>query len=172
MSENMKEGSGCCGSCGCNANPLLEQLKVRVREIKKNNGTKLMCLQEAQHIYGFLAVEAIEYIARKMETSTTELYSIASFYSQFKFVKQGRYRISLCLGTACYVKGANLVQAKLEESLGIKLGSTTSDGKWTLDSARCVGCCGLAPVMLINDKVYPTVSPAKVEAILKEYEGR
>ena len=171
MSENIKEGAACT-ACSCGNNSPLEQLKIKIQEIKKNNGTKLMCLQEAQAIYGFLAEEAINLIAKEMETTTTDLFSIASFYSQFKFVKQGRYRISLCLGTACYVKGANLVLAKLEDSLKIKLGQTSTDGKWTLDSARCVGCCGLAPVMLINNKVYPIVTPAKVDGILKEYEGK
>ena len=135
-----------------------------------NKGTKLMALQLAQVMYGSLDKDCLRYIADAFKTTTTELCSVASFYDQFKFTKQGKYRINLCLGTACYVRGAALVQDKLEQVLGVKMGETTADGLFTLASARCVGCCGLAPVMMINDEVFPSMTPEKVEGILKQFK--
>jgi NADH:ubiquinone oxidoreductase subunit E len=156
----------------CSENDKFAQYQTLITKIKKQNGTKLMALQEAQNTFGYLPKEAIAMIAQTFMTTTNEIYSIASFYAQFKFVKQGRFRIALCLGTACYVRGAANIQRKLEEVLKLKMGETTPDGKFTLGSARCVGCCGLAPVMLINDKVYPTVKPEKVVEILNEYKDK
>jgi NADH:ubiquinone oxidoreductase subunit E len=140
-----------------------------VKDIKNKNGTKLMALQDAQVQFGYLDQDVMRIIADVFNTTTSEIYAIASFYAQFKFVKQGKYRISLCLGTACYVRGAANIQRKLEECLNLKTGQTTPDGKFTLGVARCVGCCGLAPVMLINEKVYPAVKPEQIPTILGEY---
>jgi NADH:ubiquinone oxidoreductase subunit E len=154
----------------CENNNKFNEFKQKAQDIKNNNGTKLMALQEAQVLFGYLDKDAMNTIAEVFESTTSEIYGIASFYSQFKFVKQGKYRISLCLGTACYVRGAAKIQTKLEETLKVKMGETTPDGKFTLGSARCVGCCGLAPVMLINDKVYPTLTPDKIPSIIGEYK--
>jgi NADH:ubiquinone oxidoreductase subunit E len=159
-------------STPCSDNNKFNQYQKLITKIKHHNGTKLMALQEAQNTFGYLAKEAMEMIANTFETTTSEIYSIASFYAQFKFVKQGKYRIALCLGTACYVRGAANIQKKLEELLNLKMGETSVDGKFTLGSARCVGCCGLAPVMLINDKVYPAVKPENVSKILDEYKNK
>jgi NADH:ubiquinone oxidoreductase subunit E len=153
-----------------NCNSKFNEFTALVKKIVSSNGTKLMALQEAQQTFGYLDKEAMEIVASEFNTSTSEIYSIASFYSQFKFVKQGKYRISLCLGTACYVRGAANVQKKLEEVLKVKMNETTPDGKFTLGNARCVGCCGLAPVMLINEKVYPTVKPEQITSIIEEYK--
>ncbi|MDR0826251.1 MAG: NAD(P)H-dependent oxidoreductase subunit E [Mycoplasmataceae bacterium] len=165
---NDKNETLACDSC--QANDKFKQFEETILKIRKSDGTKLMALQEAQTLFGYLDKDAMNIIAKTFETSTNEIYSIASFYSQFKFVKQGKYRIALCLGTACYVRGAAKVQTKLEEVLQVKMGQTTPDGKFTLGSARCVGCCGLAPVMLINEKVYPTMTPDKVPNIISEYK--
>jgi NADH-quinone oxidoreductase subunit E/NADP-reducing hydrogenase subunit HndA len=166
----MIETNGQSLKCGaCKNNDKFTEFETRVQAIKNKNGTKLMALQEAQGLFGYLDKDAMNIVARIFETTTSEIYGIASFYSQFKFVKQGKYRIALCLGTACYVRGAALVQAKLEEVLKVKMGETTADEKFTLGNARCVGCCGLAPVMLINDKVYPSMTPDKVPNIIGEY---
>jgi NADH:ubiquinone oxidoreductase subunit E len=167
MTENGNQSSK-CGTCANNNK--FDEFKQKALDIKNNKGTKLMALQEAQVLFGYLDKDAMNTIAEVFESTTSEIYGIASFYSQFKFVKQGKYRISLCLGTACYVRGAAKVQAKLEETLKVKMGETTPDGKFTLGSARCVGCCGLAPVMLINDKVYPTLTPDKIPNIIGEYK--
>jgi NADH:ubiquinone oxidoreductase subunit E len=166
--ENInKETLGCAH---CQTNDRFDEFARVVENIKTNGGTKLMALQEAQVKFGYLDKDAMNVIAKIFATTTSEIYSIASFYAQFKFVKQGKYRISLCLGTACYVRGAANVQRKLEEVLQIKMGDTSKDGKFTLGSARCVGCCGLAPVMLINEKVYPSVKPDQVPNIINEYK--
>ncbi|MCF0227725.1 MAG: NAD(P)H-dependent oxidoreductase subunit E [Malacoplasma sp.] len=157
--------------CNNPGNELWDKFTKEVDKIRKmDKGTKLMALQSAQVMYGYLDKDCITYIAKAFNTSTTDLYSVASFYAQFKFTKQGKYRINLCLGTACYVRGAALVQDKLEQALGVKMGETTKDGLFTLTSARCVGCCGLAPVMMINDEVFPSMTPEKVEGIINQFK--
>ena len=132
----------------------IQEFEAKVKQIHDKNGTKLMCLQLAQTEFGYLSKEAMGIIAKEFGTTTSEIYSIATFYAQFTFVKKGKYVISVCLGTACYVKGSAKVLEKFEQILGIKVGETTNDGLFTLTTARCVGCCGLAPVTMINDKVY------------------
>ncbi|MDR1234861.1 MAG: NAD(P)H-dependent oxidoreductase subunit E [Mycoplasmataceae bacterium] len=165
--SDTNSGSLACETC--KTNDTFDIFTIKVKEIKAKNGTKLMALQEAQVQFGYLDKDAMNIVANVFETTTSEIYSIASFYAQFKFVKQGKYRIALCLGTACYVRGASKIQQKLEEVLQLKMGETSKDGKFTLGSARCVGCCGLAPVMLINEKVYPAVKPEQVPDIINEY---
>lgn len=155
----------------CQHNDKFAQFEHKCKEIKKSNGTKLMALQEAQVLFGYLEKDAMEIVANVFDTTTSDIYAIASFYAQFKFTKQGKYRIALCLGTACYVRGAAKVQEELEKELGVKMNETTKDGKFTLGSARCVGCCGLAPVMLINEKVYPSIKPENVKNVLNEYKN-
>ncbi|MDR2369338.1 MAG: NAD(P)H-dependent oxidoreductase subunit E [Mycoplasmataceae bacterium] len=167
MMENKGESLACNA---CNTNDAFDAFAETVRTIKAKHGTKLMALQEAQVKFGYLDKDAMNIIADVFDTTTSEIYAIASFYAQFKFVKQGKYRIALCLGTACYVRGAAKIQQKLEEVLQMKMGDTSQDGKFTLGSARCVGCCGLAPVMLINEKVYPAVKPEQVPEIINEYK--
>lgn len=145
----------------------IEEFALRVKQIHSKNGTKLMCLQEAQTSFGYLSREVMRLIADEFNTTTSEIYSIATFYTQFTFVKKGKYVITVCLGTACYVKGSAKVLDKFEQILGIKLGQTTHDGMFTLATARCVGCCGLAPVTMINDKVY-TITPEHVQETINE----
>lgn len=145
----------------------IEEFATKVKQIHSKNGTKLMCLQEAQANFGYLSQEAMRIIADEFDTTTSEIYSIATFYTQFTFTKKGKYVITVCLGTACYVKGSAKVLEKFEQILGIKLGETTPDGMFTLASARCVGCCGLAPVTMINDKVF-TITPDYVQETIDE----
>lgn len=146
----------------------IQEFEQRVKKIHDENGTKLMCLQLAQTEFGYLSREAMTIIAKEFHTTTSEIYSIATFYAQFTFVKKGKYVINVCLGTACYVKGSADLLAKFEQLLGIKLGETTQDGLFSLAAARCVGCCGLAPVVMVNDKVY-SLTPAKCADVIKEY---
>lgn len=132
----------------------IEEFSTKVKKIHEKNGTKLMALQAAQSDFGYLSREVMRVIADEFNTTTSDIYSIATFYAQFTFVKKGKYVITVCLGTACYVKGSAQILEKFEQILGIKLGQTTNDGMFTLASARCVGCCGMAPVTMVNDKVY------------------
>ena len=126
-------------------------------------------LQKAQEIYGYLPVEVQSMVADGLGISLSEVYGVATFYSQFSLNPKGIYQISICLGTACYVKGADKILEALESRLGIKCGECTPDGVFSLDSCRCVGACGLAPVMMINDDVYGRMTEDQIDDILKKY---
>lgn len=132
-------------------------------------GCLMPVLQQAQDIYGYLPIEVQTMIAEGLGISLSEVYGVATFYSQFSLNPKGEYRISVCLGTACYVKGAAKILQEVENKLSIKSGECTPDGLFSIDSCRCVGACGLAPVMMVNDEVYGKVTPAQVNAIIDEY---
>ena len=136
---------------------------------KKTQGSLISILQKAQEIFGYLPEEAQEVIARELNLPLEEVYGVATFYSQFSLNPKGKYEISVCMGTACYVKGADKILKRLSELLGIEPGGCTKDGKFSLTECRCLGACGLAPVMKINDKVYGKITPPELENILKEY---
>ena len=126
-------------------------------------------MQKAQEIYGYLPIEVQTMISEWTGIPMEKIYGVATFYAQFALAPKGEYRISVCLGTACYVKGSQGVYDKISEVLGIGEGECTADGKFSLDSCRCVGACGLAPVMMINDDVYGRLTPDQVPAILAKY---
>lgn len=132
-------------------------------------GALLPVLQEAQAIYGYLPIEVQQMVADGLEISLSEVYGVATFYSQFSLTPKGEHRISVCLGTACYVKGADKILAAIEEKLGIKSGECTPDGLFSIDSCRCVGACGLAPVMMVDDEVYGKMTVDQVDKILDKY---
>ncbi len=129
-------------------------LKTVIAEHKDDKGALMPVLQKAQEIYGYLPIEVQSMIASEMNIPLEKVYGVSTFYSQFSLNPKGKYRISVCLGTACYVKGSGEVFNKLQEILGIKSGEITPDGKFSLQDCRCIGACGLAPVMTINDDVY------------------
>lgn len=146
-----------------------KQLREQLGEIKANNGSLVQALQHAQGIYGYLPIEVQKMVAGIMEAPLSEVYGVATFYSQFSLFPKGENKISVCLGTACYVKGSGKVFEKLEQLLGIKGGECTEDGKFSLDACRCLGACGLAPVMMINDEVYGRLTPEELDNILAKY---
>lgn len=148
-----------------------KQLSKKLDLIKNMRGALIPCLQEAQNIYGYLCPEIIDLIAEKLNTSSERVYEVASFYSQFKLQPIGKHRISVCLGTACYVKGADEVFKKIMQVLNIEEGETTKDGYFSLDTVRCVGCCSLAPLMLIDDKLYAKVEVDQVENIINTFKA-
>ena len=148
----------------------LVELTKKIDLIKNMRGALIPCLQEAQAIYGYLCPEIMELIANKLKITTERVYEVASFYSQFKLQKIGLHRVSVCLGTACYVKGADEVMKEVQKVLAIEEGGTTQDGFYSLDSVRCVGCCSLAPLMLIDDKLYAKVVPSQVKDILENFK--
>ena len=127
-------------------------------------------LQEAQGIYGYLPMPVQKKIAEALGISLSEVYGVVTFYSQFSLNPKGKHRISVCLGTACYVKGSDKVLEEVEKELGIKCGECTADGLFSIDSCRCVGACGLAPVMMVGDEVYGKLTPDKVKGILDSYK--
>ena len=146
-----------------------EKLRQVIAEHKGQPGATMPVLQAAQEIFGYLPEEVQIIIAEGLEIPLSEVYGVATFYAQFTLNPKGKYQISLCLGTACYVKGAADVLAAVEKKLGIKTGSITPDGKFSLDACRCIGACGLAPVMMINEDVYGRLTPDKVGPILDKY---
>lgn len=146
-----------------------EALLSVIRELKDEKGCLMPIMQKAQEIYGYLPIEVQKMIADELQVPMEKIYGIATFYSQFALNPKGEYQISVCLGTACYVKGAGDIYNKLQELLGISGGECTPNGKFSLDACRCVGACGLAPVMMINDEVYGRLAVEDVEAILAKY---
>ncbi|MCU0458515.1 MAG: NADH-quinone oxidoreductase subunit NuoE [Bacteroidales bacterium] len=127
-------------------------------------------LHRTQEHFGYLPAEVQEAIAAKLNISTAQVYGVVTFYSFFTMTPKGKHPISICMGTACYVRGAEKVLDEFKKELAIQVGQTTADGKFSLSSLRCVGACGLAPVVLVGEKTYGRVAPDDVKAILKEYE--
>lgn len=144
-------------------------LKKVIAELKDTKGALMPILQHAQEIYGYLPIEVQTMISDETGIPLEKIYGVSTFYSQFSLQPKGQYRISVCLGTACYVKGSGDIFKKLEELLGITNGECTPDGKFSLDSCRCVGACGLAPVMMINDEVYGRLTVDDIPGILAKY---
>ena len=141
-----------------------------IHELEGEKGALMPIMQKAQEIYGYLPIEVQTMISDELHVPLEKIYGVATFYSQFALNPKGRYQISVCLGTACYVKGSGDIYNKLMELLGIVGGECTPDGKFSLDACRCVGACGLAPVMMINDEVYGRLSVGDIEGILAKYE--
>ncbi len=144
-------------------------LMAAIMEMKDEPGSLMPIMQKAQEIYGYLPIEVQTMISDATGTPLEKIYGVSTFYSQFTLEPKGKYQISVCLGTACYVKGSQAVYDKLQELLGIGEGGCTPDGKFSLDSCRCIGACGLAPVMMINDDVYGRLTPDMVKGILEKY---
>ncbi len=147
-----------------------EQLDAVIAELKGTPGALMPVLQQAQEIYGYLPIEVQRMIALKMGVSIEEVYGVSTFYSQFVLNPKGEVAIAVCLGTACYVKGSGDILDKITQILGLPAGSTTPDGKYSLEATRCIGACGLAPVLTINNEVYGRLVPADMEGILAKYK--
>ncbi len=149
-----------------------EQEAELLAVIEKHNGEKgamMPILQEAQGIYGYLPIEVQKIIADKTGVSMEEIFGIVSFYSQFKLNPDGKYAISVCLGTACYVKGSGEVLEEISKQLNVPVGSTSPDGKYSVEATRCLGACGLAPVMTVNGEVYGSLKKEDVKTVLAKY---
>ena len=146
-----------------------EQLNQVIAELKDQPGALMPVLQRAQGIFGCVPMDVQKIIAEGLGVTLSEVYGVATFYSQFRLEPNGKYTISVCLGTACYVKGSQKVLDRLSEELKIPVGDTTDDGLFTLNATRCLGACGLAPVMTINDEVYGRLVPDDIPGILAKY---
>ena len=147
-----------------------EQQLREIIDANKQDPSRLMAvMQQAQDVYGYLPMEVQQMIADGMGVPLEKVYGVATFYAQFALSPKGVYNISVCLGTACYVKGSGDVFAKLGECLGIQGGECTNDGKFSLEACRCIGACGLAPVMTINDDVYGRLVADDIPGILAKY---
>ena len=140
-------------------------------EANKHDKSLLMAvMQQAQDIYGYLPREVQVMIAEGMDVPLEKVFGVATFYAQFSLSPKGKYNISVCLGTACYVKGSGEIFDKISEKLGIEADECTADGKFSLTACRCIGACGLAPVMTINDDVYGRLTPDQIDGILAKYQ--
>lgn len=152
-------------------NALYERLKEVIETTKSMRNPLIEVLRQAQDIFGYLPIEVQEFIAQEMNIPASKIYGVITFYNYFTMKPRGKYTINLCMGTACYVKGAPRLAQMMEEELGVKIGETTADGKFTLSAVRCVGACSLAPVFVIGEDTYGRVDTRdKMSAILKRYE--
>ncbi len=154
---------------GC-SNEMEKKLQEIITKHKDTRGSLIQVLHEAQDLYGYLPMEVQLKIAEGLGVPLAEVYGVVSFYTQFTTNPKGKYRISVCMGTACYVKGSQEILDKFREKLGINTGECTEDGKFSLDACRCIGACGLAPVVTVNDDVYGKLTADMVDDILKKYE--
>ena len=149
-----------------------EQLNQVIAELKDQPGALMPVLQRAQGIFGCVPMDVQKIIAEGLGVTLSEVYGVATFYSQFRLEPNGKYTISVCLGTACYVKGSQKVLDRLSEELQTPVGKTSQDGLFTLNATRCLGACGLAPVMTINDEVYGRLVPDDIPGILAKYREK
>lgn len=145
-----------------------ELLKV-IADKKDDKGALMPVLQKAQDIYGYLPIEVQKIIADEMNIPLEKIYGVVTFYSQFSLNPKGKYKISVCLGTACYVKGSGDIYDRLQERLGIAGGECTPDGKFSLEACRCIGACGLAPVLTVNEEVFGRITADDVDDILAKF---
>lgn len=147
----------------------IEELKDVCKSFNYDKGELINVLHKAQGIFGYLPAEVQEIIAKELNISVAHVYGVVSFYSFFTMLPKGEHPVSICLGTACYVRGAEKIIDEFKRILNINVGETTADGKFSLACLRCVGACGLAPVVLVGDKVYGRLSPDSVKDIVAEY---
>jgi NADH:ubiquinone oxidoreductase subunit E len=159
-------------SCNCGRESESEKLGRVVEliaEYKGREGSLIQLLHLAQGIYGYLPMEVLRRVAEGLDMPLSQVTGVATFYSFFTMQPRGENTIRVCLGTACYVRGGKQIIARLQELLGIGVGATTADGKFTLEVMRCIGACGLAPAITINGKVFKQVNPEKLQAIIEQY---
>ncbi len=145
------------------------ELQEFIDQLEEKEGSLIHVLHRGQEIFGYLPRDVQLYIARALGLSGAKVYGVVSFYNYFTDKPRGEKLINICTGTACFVKGASVLMEQMEERLKIKVGGTTEDGKFTLNAVRCVGACGLAPVVMVDDKVYGRVKPEELENILNQH---
>ena len=155
--------------CSMLDDPRNEELQKIISKYQNTAGALIPVMHEAQELFGYLPEEVQKTIAQGLKVPLAEVYGVATFYTQFSLKPKGKFKIQVCMGTACYVKGANLILDQLKEKLGIHVGDCTDDGLFSLDVCRCIGACGLAPVIVINEEVYGTLTPDQIEGIIKKY---
>ena len=163
-----KETKCCCG--GGEAGKLaLDQLDAILEKYQGVKGALIPVLQEAQNAYGYLPREVIKHIAEKMSIPVSQIYGVVTFYAQFHLNPRGKNIIRVCQGTACHVRGAKGILKALEDSLQVKAGGTTPDLKFTLETVACIGACGLAPVLMVNDDTHGRLTPEVIPELLAKY---
>ncbi len=148
----------------------VKQIQEVCTEFNNQEGELINVLHKVQKKLGYLPAEVQEVIAKELDISVAKVYGVVTFYSFFSMIPKGEFPISICMGTACYVRGAEQVLSEFKRQLKVEVGESTSDGKFSLNCLRCVGACGLAPVVMVGEKVYGRVAPSQVKEIIKEYQ--
>ena len=161
--------ANCTCNCAVHEQDKKALLAKVIESYRDKEGSLIMVLHAAQDLYGYLPEDVLKYIADELGLSYSYVSGVVSFYSFFSTVERGKHTIRVCMGTACYVRGGKLVVEALEEKLGVPVGGTTDDKKFTFEIARCIGACGLAPAIMVDDTVYKYVTPKNVDDILAEY---
>ncbi|MDF2987302.1 MAG: NADH-quinone oxidoreductase, subunit [Eubacterium sp.] len=162
----MSETTCCCACADQNSLKLTEI----IAKYKDTRGALIPVLHETQEVYGYLPEDVLKKISEGLNVPLAEIYGVVTFYTQFSLNPKGRFKINVCMGTACYVKGSGDILDRFKEKLGIEVGQCTEDGKFSLDACRCIGACGLAPVIMINDDVHGRLVPDDVDGILDKYK--
>lgn len=165
----MSESKCCCGSVDACVDERDQKLQEIIAKYKDMSGALIPVLHEAQELYGYLPVEVQKKISEGLNVSLAEIYGVVTFYTQFSLSPKGKYKVNVCMGTACYVKGSGAILDKLKEKLGIEVGQCTEDGLFSLDACRCIGACGLAPVMTVNEDVHGRLDADDIEGIIETY---
>lgn len=160
------------GKCYCGNECKDEKLEAIIDKYTNDKDNLIQLLNEVQENYGYVPSHAQQRIAEYLNISLAEVHGVVTFYSRFTLKPKGKYNISVCLGTACFVKGSENVLNKVKELLNLEEGETTPDGLFSLDSTRCIGACGLAPVFTVNDEVYGKATPKMVEEVINEYRNK
>jgi len=155
--------------CACGA-PAWRELDAFMAAQPRGRASLIQVLHKAQELFGYLPIEVQQRVARGLDLPVSEVLGVVTFYHYFSMQPRGRHAINVCLGTACYVRGAKKVLESLQQTLGIKMGETTADRRFSLTTQRCFGACGLAPVIMINNDVHGRVTPRKLPGILAKYE--
>ena len=160
-------------SCKCGS-AVKDDRFVKIDQILDANGRDesflIQNLEQIQHVLGYLPEDVQAYVAEAMGIPLSKVYGVVTFYSLFNTEPIGKYKISICLGTACYVKGSGEIMAEFEKQLNVKMGETTQDGRFTLEACRCLGACGLAPVLTVNGKLFGRLTPDDVAGIISQFE--
>lgn len=156
----------CCGGKN-NRMAQLDEILDKYQDVK---GALIPVLQEAQHAYGYLSKDVVEHIAQRLEIPVSQIYGVITFYAQFHLNPRGRNIVRVCQGTACHVRGGKAILKALEDNLKVAAGETTPDLKFTLETVACIGACGLAPVMMINDDTHGRLTPDAISGILAKYD--
>lgn len=156
--------------CGNSKDQYFNELSEFIDKLEDKNGSLITVLHKAQNLFGFLSQDVQKFVAKKLNIPVSKVNGVVTFYSYFTEEPTGKYVINICMGTACFVKGSGEVLSEFENKLKIKVGETTENGKYTLQVLRCVGACGLAPVVTVNDKVYGHFTKQRVDKILDEYK--
>lgn len=160
----------CCGGGNKVADEKLERVKHTIEQFKDMKGALIPVLHEVQDLYGYLPEDVLLVVSEGLNVPLTEIYGVASFYHFFSLEPKGEHIIRVCMGTACYIKGAQAILDTLAKELKVEVQKTTDDGKFTLEATRCLGACGLAPVMTIGEKVYGKVAATDIPKILKDFQ--